>query len=162
MAEVVRTEQHHLFMSKLCHRADGRLAVMGRCLRQATSWSDLWNIPQPRLSFLIRVTYDILPCPRNLHQWFSNEEIWSLCNNSNVSLKQHWRVAPVTNLAYIWPDLRNVLNVNCQPLQINSTPSYYGGATTKFFFQISNFLPVIMSISIMGQKSLNILSEIKI
>ncbi|KAJ8385385.1 hypothetical protein AAFF_G00190060 [Aldrovandia affinis] len=36
------------------------------------SWSDLWKIPQARLSFLIRSTYDTLPCPRNLHQWFGN------------------------------------------------------------------------------------------
>ncbi|KAJ8394980.1 hypothetical protein AAFF_G00039310 [Aldrovandia affinis] len=51
------------------------------------SWSDLWKIPQARLSFLIRSTYDTLPCPRNLHQWFGNEECCPLCNAPNASLQ---------------------------------------------------------------------------
>ena len=49
-------------------------------------WSDLWKIPQARLSFLIRSIYDTHPCPRNLYQWFGNEECCSLCNAPNTSL----------------------------------------------------------------------------
>ncbi len=51
------------------------------------SWSDLWKIPQARLSFLIRSTYDTLPCPRNLHQWFGTEELCPLCSTNNASLQ---------------------------------------------------------------------------
>ncbi len=51
------------------------------------SWSDLWKIPQARLSFLIRSTYETLPCPRNLHLWFGAEETCPLCNTSNASLQ---------------------------------------------------------------------------
>ncbi|KAJ8412464.1 hypothetical protein AAFF_G00128000 [Aldrovandia affinis] len=51
------------------------------------SWSDLWKIPQARLSFHIRSTYDTLPCPRNLHQWFGNEECCPPCNAPNASLQ---------------------------------------------------------------------------
>lgn len=51
------------------------------------SWSDLWKMPQARLSFLIKSTYDTLPCPRNLHLWFGAEESCPLCNTINASLQ---------------------------------------------------------------------------
>ncbi|RXN04588.1 solute carrier family facilitated glucose transporter member 11-like protein [Labeo rohita] len=35
-------------------------AVIGRNI----TWDDLWKLPQTRLSFLIRATYDTLPSPR--------------------------------------------------------------------------------------------------
>jgi len=50
-------------------------------------WSDLWKITQARLSFQIRSTYDTLPCPRNLQQWFSTEERCPFCSTSNASLQ---------------------------------------------------------------------------
>ena len=46
----------------------------------------MWKIPQARLSFLIPSTYNTLPCPWNLQQWFGNEECCSLCNAHNASL----------------------------------------------------------------------------
>lgn len=54
---------------------------------RSMSWSDLWKIPQARLSFLIRSTYDTLPCPRNLHLWFGVEETCPLCNTVKASLR---------------------------------------------------------------------------
>lgn len=54
---------------------------------RSMSWSDLWKIPQARLNFLIRSTYDTLPCPQNLHQWFGAEETCLLCNTTNASLQ---------------------------------------------------------------------------
>lgn len=56
-------------------------------VNRSISWSDLCKIPQARLSFLIRSTYSTLPCPRNLHQWFSNEESCPLCNAPKASLQ---------------------------------------------------------------------------
>ena len=37
-------------------------------INRAVTWADMWRIPQVRLSFLIRATYDTLPSPRNLHK----------------------------------------------------------------------------------------------
>lgn len=51
-------------------------------LKRPISWVDLLKMPQARLSFLLRVTYDTLPCPRNLHQ----EESCPLCSALNTSL----------------------------------------------------------------------------
>lgn len=48
--------------------------------------ADLWKIPQARLSFLIRATYDTLPCPPNLSLWLGKEECCSLCNTPSASL----------------------------------------------------------------------------
>ena len=42
---------------------------------------------QARFSFLIRATYDTLPCPRNLHQWFGAEDTCPLCDTINASLQ---------------------------------------------------------------------------
>lgn len=40
-----------------------------------------------RLSFLIRSTYDTLPCPQNLHRGFGREEGCALCSIPNASLQ---------------------------------------------------------------------------
>lgn len=52
---------------------------------RSMSWSDMWKIPQARLSFLITSTNDTLPCPQNLHQWFGAEETCPLYNTINAS-----------------------------------------------------------------------------
>ncbi|CAJ1057801.1 hypothetical protein F2P79_020824%2C partial [Xyrichtys novacula] len=40
-----------------------------------------------QLSFLIRETYDTLPCPRNLAQWFGSEGKCFLCSKDNAGLQ---------------------------------------------------------------------------
>lgn len=47
-------------------------------------WTDQLKIPQARFSFLIHSTYDTLPCPWNLHQWFGSEESCSFCSTPNT------------------------------------------------------------------------------
>ena len=39
-------------------------------INRVITWADMWRIPQARLSFLIRATYDTLPSPWNLHVWY--------------------------------------------------------------------------------------------
>ncbi|KAJ8342322.1 hypothetical protein SKAU_G00322500 [Synaphobranchus kaupii] len=48
---------------------------------------NVWRIPQARLSFLIRSTYDTLPSPRNLHLWYGSEANCHLCDTQNPSLQ---------------------------------------------------------------------------
>ncbi|CAJ1057875.1 hypothetical protein ROHU_025510 [Xyrichtys novacula] len=44
-------------------------------------------MPQVRLSFLLRATYNTLPCPRILHQWFEKEESFPLSSAPHASLQ---------------------------------------------------------------------------
>lgn len=53
------------------------LDEMGHYLNQCTTWANIWRMPQSRLSFLLRATYNTLPCTNNL---------W-LCYGDNV--QQH-------------------------------------------------------------------------
>ncbi|KAJ8407092.1 hypothetical protein AAFF_G00287680 [Aldrovandia affinis] len=68
-------------------RSSGRLDYWEGIVSRPISWSDLWKIPQARLNFLIRSTYDTFPCPHNLHQWFGNEECCPLYNSPNASFR---------------------------------------------------------------------------
>ncbi len=47
---------------------------LGGCCDRAISWAEFWKLPQARLSFLIRATYNTLPSPKNLHQWLGTED----------------------------------------------------------------------------------------
>ncbi|KAE8287091.1 hypothetical protein D5F01_LYC15053 [Larimichthys crocea] len=69
VAEVIRMEEDHYKIKATSQGRQGSWTTWEGVVNRI-SWTDLWKIPQARLSFLIRSTYDILPCPRNLHQWF--------------------------------------------------------------------------------------------
>lgn len=47
--------------------------------RRQLSWRELWKMEANNLSFLIRATYDVLPSPKNLHQWYGEDPTCSLC-----------------------------------------------------------------------------------
>lgn len=47
--------------------------------RRELSWRELWKMEANNLSFLIRATYDVLPSPKNLHQWYGEDPTCSLC-----------------------------------------------------------------------------------
>lgn len=55
--------------------------------RRKLSWRELWEIEANNLSFIIRATYDVLPSPKNLHQWYGGDPTCSLCP-SHAALKQ--------------------------------------------------------------------------
>ncbi len=87
VAEVTRTEQERLNIKAVSQSRQGGWMSWEGVTDRHLSWSDLWKIPQARISFLIRSTYDTLPCPRNLHQWFGTEELCPLCSTINASLQ---------------------------------------------------------------------------
>ncbi len=87
VAEVTRTEQERLNIKAVSQSRQGGWMSWEGVRDRHLSWSDLWKIPQARISFLIRSTYDTLTCPRNLHQWFGTEELWTLCSTINASLQ---------------------------------------------------------------------------
>lgn len=47
--------------------------------KRKISWKDLWAMEAKRLSFSIRATYDLLPTPNNLHQWYGEDPECALC-----------------------------------------------------------------------------------
>lgn len=87
VAEVSRTEDERYKIKAVSQGRQGGWTTWEGVISRNISWSDLWRIPQARVSFLIRATYDTLPCPRNLNQWFGNEESCALCNAPNASLR---------------------------------------------------------------------------
>ncbi|KAL0159986.1 hypothetical protein M9458_043711, partial [Cirrhinus mrigala] len=87
VAEVTRMEEDRYKIKAVSQGQQGSWTTWEGIMNRNISWSDVWKIPQARLSFLIRSTYDTLPCPRNLHQWFGSEESCALCNAPNASLQ---------------------------------------------------------------------------
>ncbi len=47
--------------------------------RRKLSWRELWEMEASNISFIIRATYDVLPSPKNLHQWYGEDPICALC-----------------------------------------------------------------------------------
>ena len=42
-------------------------------------WKELQEMEASKLSFIIRATYDVLPPPTNLHQWYGEDPTCALC-----------------------------------------------------------------------------------
>ena len=47
--------------------------------RRKISWRDLWQMEAKEISFIIRATYDVLPSPKNLSQWYGEDPTCALC-----------------------------------------------------------------------------------
>ncbi|XP_061899444.1 uncharacterized protein LOC133647767 [Entelurus aequoreus] len=87
VAEVTRIEQEELRVRSVAQGQQGRWTTWEGVSNRAISWADFWKLPQSRLSFLIRATYDTLPSPKNLHQRLGTEQSCDLCGTINASLQ---------------------------------------------------------------------------
>ncbi|KAJ8332759.1 hypothetical protein SKAU_G00416550 [Synaphobranchus kaupii] len=87
VTEVARSEQERYTIKAVRQSRQGGWSSWEGIMDRPMTWPDLWKIPQARISFLIRATYNTLPCPQNLHLWFGTEEICPLCNTINASLQ---------------------------------------------------------------------------
>ncbi|KAJ8010191.1 hypothetical protein DPEC_G00072430 [Dallia pectoralis] len=47
--------------------------------RRKLSWRELWEMEANNISFIIRATYDVLPSPKNLNQWYGEDPTCDLC-----------------------------------------------------------------------------------
>ncbi|RXN06597.1 hypothetical protein ROHU_032706 [Labeo rohita] len=65
VAEVTRMEEDRYKIKAMSQGRQGSWTTWEGIMNRNISWTDVWKIPQARLSFLIRSTYDTLPCPRN-------------------------------------------------------------------------------------------------
>lgn len=59
------------------------------------TWADIRRMPQARLSFLLRATYDNSACPRNLNQWGGDKVGCPLCGNIKASIQHILSVCKV-------------------------------------------------------------------
>ncbi len=87
VAEVTRIEQEELRVRSVAQGQQGQWRTWEGVANRAISWAEFWKLPQARLSFLIRATYDTLPSPKNLHQWLGTEQSCDLCRTINASLQ---------------------------------------------------------------------------
>ncbi len=47
--------------------------------RRELSWRQLWEMEASNISFIIRATYEVLPSPKNLHEWYGEDPTCPLC-----------------------------------------------------------------------------------
>ncbi|KAJ8397342.1 hypothetical protein AAFF_G00438910 [Aldrovandia affinis] len=87
VSEITRIEQEELRVKSVAQGQQGRWTTWEGVASRAINWADFWKLPQARLSFLIRATYDTLPSPQNLHQWLGTEQSCDLCGTINASLQ---------------------------------------------------------------------------
>ncbi|CAB1331193.1 unnamed protein product, partial [Coregonus sp. 'balchen'] len=81
-------EDCSIYIQTWWHKVSRGAGQCGKCVVNRTvTWSDVWKISQARIRFLIRSTYNTLPCPWNLHQWYGTETAYKLCSNTNASLQ---------------------------------------------------------------------------
>ncbi len=87
VVEITKMEQEQYRVQAVAQGQQGRWTTWEGVTSRVVSWADFWKLPQARLSFLIRATYDTLPSPRNLHQWLGTEQTCDLCGTINASLQ---------------------------------------------------------------------------
>ncbi len=70
ISEVMRDEEESYKIKAVSQGQQGRWTTWEAVNDKVLTWADLWRMPQARLSFLIRATYDTLPSPQNLKLWY--------------------------------------------------------------------------------------------
>lgn len=86
VTEVTRMEEDKLLVKSVGQCQQGQWTEWEGILPRAVGWNDLWKMPQARLSYLIRATYDTLPSQSNLARWYGAEESCDLCGTAPGNL----------------------------------------------------------------------------
>ncbi|KAL6460670.1 hypothetical protein MHYP_G00306360 [Metynnis hypsauchen] len=77
--EVRRQEEAARWAKAVALGKQGRWTRWEGVEKRKMSWRDVWAMDAKSLSFTIRATYDVLPSPTNLHQWFGKDPTCVLC-----------------------------------------------------------------------------------
>ncbi|KAJ8352263.1 hypothetical protein SKAU_G00237390 [Synaphobranchus kaupii] len=77
--EVKRQEEAKRHTKAVSLAKQGRWSNWDSLEKRKISWRDIWEMEGSRLSFAIRATYDLLPTPQNLKQWYGEDPACSLC-----------------------------------------------------------------------------------
>ncbi|KAJ8353609.1 hypothetical protein SKAU_G00211760 [Synaphobranchus kaupii] len=84
---LIPAASHSAANRSMVQAQQGRWTTWEGVTGREINWADFWKLPEARLSFLIRATYDTLPSPRNLHQWLGTEQACDLCGTINASFQ---------------------------------------------------------------------------
>lgn len=87
ISKVIKIEEEGYKIKVVSQQHQGRWTTWEAVVNRTISWADLWRMPQARLCFTIRATYDTLPSPQNQHLWYGTGERCHLCSSSNPSLQ---------------------------------------------------------------------------
>ncbi|KAL6468443.1 hypothetical protein MHYP_G00241200 [Metynnis hypsauchen] len=77
--EVRRQEEAARWAKAVALGKQGRWTRWEGVEKRKMSWRDVWAMDAKSLSFTIKATYDVLPSPTNLHQWFGKDPTCVLC-----------------------------------------------------------------------------------
>ncbi len=77
--EVRRQEEGERHAKAISMAKQGRWTNWEGLEKKKLSWRDIWQMEGARLSFVIRATYDLLPSPQNLKEWYGEDPACSLC-----------------------------------------------------------------------------------
>ncbi len=86
VSKVTRMEEEQYLIKAVSQGQQGCWTTWEGVVGRTLSWPDMWKMPQARVSFLIRATYNALPSASNLYRWYGSEENCHLCNAPNPSL----------------------------------------------------------------------------
>ncbi|XP_049901864.1 uncharacterized protein LOC126391274 [Epinephelus moara] len=101
--EVCRQEQAARCARAVSQGKQGQWMRWEDIEKRKISWKELWDMEAFRSSFIIRATYDVLPSPQNLSQWYGEDPTCPLCP-SPANLK-HILIGCKTSLTqgrYTW------------------------------------------------------------
>ncbi|XP_016140413.1 uncharacterized protein [Sinocyclocheilus grahami] len=109
ISEVVREEKEGYKIKDVSQCQQGRWTTWEAAIDRIVTWADLWRMPEARLSFLIRATYDTLPSPQDLHLccktaltqgrygWRHDQVLWKLAEVIETRRLKASRARPVTS-----------------------------------------------------------------
>lgn len=79
VGEIRRQEEHRRSAIAVSQARQGQWTNWEGVEQRRVTWRDIWNMDGKRLSFLVRAAYDVLPTPKNLHQWMGEDPCCTLC-----------------------------------------------------------------------------------
>ncbi|RXN10684.1 hypothetical protein ROHU_028636 [Labeo rohita] len=85
--EITRLEQEYFHVKAISQGSQGAWTQWDVTVNRRITWEEIWRMLQSRLTFLLRATYDTIPCPQNLTQWFGDVLGCPLCGNIKASIQ---------------------------------------------------------------------------
>ncbi|CAM4720493.1 unnamed protein product [Leuciscus chuanchicus] len=79
VAEVRHQQEAERCAKAVAQAKQGQWTTWENLEHHKLTWRDMWEMEGSQISFLIRATYDVLPTPKNLNQWFGNDPACPLC-----------------------------------------------------------------------------------
>ena len=79
VAQVRQQEEADRCATAVAQSKQGQWTTWENLEHRKLTWKDLWEMEGSQISFIVRATYDVLPTPKNLNQWFGEDPSCALC-----------------------------------------------------------------------------------